>query len=65
VADGQDPGEPASDIYVPIVENQMENVRIAMNSSDAEVAGIVVRAFEQTLRERPGNHFSKSVVICR
>jgi hypothetical protein len=59
VADGQDPGEPASDIYVPIVENQMENVRIAMNSSDAEVVGIVVRAFEQTLSERPGNHFLK------
>ena len=65
MADGQDPGEPASDIYVPIVENQMENVRIAMNSSDAEVVGIVVRAFEQTLSERPGNHFSKTVVICR
>jgi hypothetical protein len=48
VEDGQDPGEPASDIYVPIVENRMDNVRIAMNSSEAEVVGIVVSAYVRT-----------------
>lgn len=40
VAEGEDPSEPASDIYVPIIDHRMDSIRIAEGSD--EVVGLVV-----------------------
>jgi hypothetical protein len=42
VAEDQDPGEPASDIYVPIVQNRMDRIIIDEQERETEVVGLVV-----------------------